>query len=100
MNKRVISRLTIINSVKLQIKVIPSSSKDCIAGWLDGTLKIKVKAPPEKGKANTAVIKLLETTLGLDKGSVTIESGQTSSRKTLEITCNNEDSVNKQLSSF
>jgi len=29
--------------MKLQIKVIPSSSKDGIVGWLEDTLKIKVK---------------------------------------------------------
>ncbi|MFV2005679.1 MAG: DUF167 domain-containing protein [Gammaproteobacteria bacterium] len=46
--------------MKLHIKVIPSSSKDCIAGWLEDTLKVKVKAPSEKGKANKSVIKILE----------------------------------------
>ena len=49
--------------MKLNIKVIPSSSKDCIAGWLDDTLKVKVKAPAEKGKDNKAVIKILEKIL-------------------------------------
>jgi uncharacterized protein YggU (UPF0235/DUF167 family) len=37
--------------MKLQIKAIPSSSKDYIAGWLDDSLKIKVKAPADKSKA-------------------------------------------------
>lgn len=71
--------------MKLSIKVIPSSSKDCIAGWLEDTLKVKVKAPPEKGKANKAVIKVLEKHLDLPKGSITINSGQTSCNKIIEI---------------
>ena len=71
--------------MKLQIKVIPSSSKDCFAGWLEETLKVKVKAAPEKGKANKAVIKFLEKSLDLPKGSVNIISGLTSSRKIIEI---------------
>lgn len=83
--------------MKLHIKVIPSSSKDCIAGWLEDTLKVKVKAPAEKGKANKAIIKVLEKTLDLPKGSIHITSGTTSSRKVIEIKCGNETVINKKL---
>ena len=83
--------------MKLHIKVIPSSSKDCIAGWLDDTLKIKVKAPPEKGKANKAVIKVLEKSLGLPKGSIIITNGTTSSRKIIEISNYNGDIIMDKL---
>ena len=83
--------------MKLHIKVIPSSSKDCIAGWLEDTLKIKVKAPPEKGKANKAIIKVLEKTLSLPKGSVNIESGLTSSRKIIEINHADTDIIHKKI---
>lgn len=86
--------------MKLQIKVIPSSSKDCIAGWLEDTLKVKVKAPPEKGKANKAVIKTLEKSLDLPKGSITISSGTTSTRKIIEINNVDENSINKRLSAI
>ena len=83
--------------MKLHIKVIPSSSKDCIAGWLEDTLKVKVKAPAEKGKANKAIIKVLEKTLNLPKGSIHITSGIKSSRKVIEIKCGNETIINKKL---
>lgn len=83
--------------MKLQIKVIPSSSTDSIAGWLDDTLKVKVKAPPEKSKANKAVVKLLEKTLELAKGSVSITGGTTSARKTVEIECDDSMFINKKL---
>jgi len=86
--------------MKLQIKVIPSSSKDCIAGWLENTLKIKVKAPPEKGKANKSVIKILETSLDLPKHSVNIESGLTSSKKIVEIINCDENIIRKQLNKY
>ena len=83
--------------MKLHIKVIPSSSKDCIAGWLEDTLKVKVKAPAEKGKANKAIIKVLEKNLDLPKGSIHITGGTTSSRKVIEIKCGNETNINKKL---
>ncbi len=81
----------------LKLKVIPSSSKDCIAGWLDDTLKVKVKAPPEKGKANKAIIKVLEKNLELPKGSITITSGSTSCRKVIEINCSDDAIIHKKL---
>ena len=83
--------------MKLQIKVIPSSSKDYIAGWLGEALKVKVKAPPEKGKANKAIIKVLEKKLDLPKGSINITGGSTSSKKVIEIKCCNDTVINKKL---
>ena len=86
--------------MKLQIKVIPSSSRDCIAGWLEDTLKVKVKAPPDKGKANKSVIQILEKSLELRKGSVTIESGLTSSVKIIEISADDEEKIEKRLARY
>jgi uncharacterized protein (TIGR00251 family) len=83
--------------MKLQIKVIPSSSKDCIVGWLKDTLKIKIKAPADKGKANKAVISLLEKTLSLPKGSVKIDRGLTSCLKIININVANDSIINKKL---
>ena len=86
--------------MKLDIKVIPSSSKDCIAGWLEDTLKIKVKAPPEKGRANKSVINLLEKNLDLAKGSVEITSGANSSRKIVEVDCSSNIDIKKKLAAI
>ncbi|NOR43034.1 MAG: DUF167 domain-containing protein [Gammaproteobacteria bacterium] len=83
--------------MKLQIKVIPSSSKDCIVGWLEDTLKIKVKAPADKGKANKAVIKVLEESLSLPRGSVIIKSGLTSCLKTININVDNDNDIRERL---
>ncbi len=86
--------------MKLKIKVIPSSSQDCIAGWLQDTLKVKVKAPPENGKANKAVIKILEKKLGLPKGCIHIIGGATSSRKSIEISHHDETIIYGKLNDF
>jgi len=71
--------------VKLDLNVIPSSSRDEVVGWLGRALKIKVRAAPEKGKANKAVCALLAKTLELPKGAVCISAGETSGKKTAEI---------------
>ena len=70
----------------LKIKVVPGSSKTQIVGWLGDCLKIKVAAPPEKGKANQAVIKLLCKRLQLSQESIEIVRGSTSPLKVLQIT--------------
>ena len=86
--------------MKIKLKVVPSSSRDSIESWMGEQLKIKVKAPPEKGKANKAVIKRLEKTLELDKGSIEITSGATSSSKTIEINYEDSNRIGTKLAAI
>jgi uncharacterized protein (TIGR00251 family) len=46
---------------------------------------VRVTAPPDKGKANQALISLIAKALGAPKSSVVIVSGETSRLKILEI---------------
>jgi hypothetical protein len=34
---------------RISLKVVSGSSRDEVVGWLGASLKVKVKAPPEKG---------------------------------------------------
>jgi len=86
--------------VKIKLKVIPSSSRDSIEGWMGEHLKIKVKAPPEKGKANKAVIKLLEKTLKLPAGRIELESGLTSANKVIHVPSEIESTVKASLAEY
>jgi uncharacterized protein (TIGR00251 family) len=68
----------------LRVKVIPRSAKTEIVGQMaDGTIKIKIAAPPEKGKANTELIRFLAAHYGVDR--VEIISGHTASLKMVRI---------------
>ena len=49
---------------RLSLKFVPGSSRDEIVGWLGDSLKVKLKAPPEKGRANETVIALLAERFG------------------------------------
>ncbi|OVE74221.1 hypothetical protein BVX94_00995 [bacterium B17] len=84
--------------MKLSLKVIPKSSKDCIAGWLDTDLKVRVRAPAERGKANASVEKLIADTLGVPRKSVQIIAGKTSSKKIIDIKGLSEAEVRQKLS--
>jgi len=59
----------------LKIKIIPSSSCDCITGWLDDILKIKVMAPPEKNKANKSALKKLSQWINVPIKNISIKNG-------------------------
>ena len=71
--------------VRLSAKVVPGSSRDEIVGWLGDALKVRVTAPPERGKANAAVVALIAAALGVAEGGVRVVAGHTSARKTIEI---------------
>lgn len=66
-------------------KVIPGSSRTGISGVLNGMLKVKISAPPEKGKANACLIEFLAKELGVKKNAVSIISGQTNPIKQIQI---------------
>ena len=70
---------------RLSLKVVPSSSRDEVVGWLGDSLKVKVKAPPEKGRANEAVVALLADRLGIDPSSIAVVSGHGSPAKVVAI---------------
>lgn len=48
-------------------------------------LRVRVKAVPDKGKANAAAIALLAKALGVPKSAVLLVSGETARFKTLTI---------------
>lgn len=71
--------------VVFSAKIVPGSSRTAVSGVLDGMLKIKVAAAPEKGKANQCLVEHLAKRLGVKKNCIAIVSGKTSPVKTIEI---------------
>lgn len=71
--------------VRILLKVVPGSSRDGVAGWLEDVLKVRVRAPPERGKANAATEQLVAHALTIPPNAVRIVSGMTGPRKTAEI---------------
>jgi len=62
--------------IYLRIKVIPKSAKNQVVDIMnDETIKIRIKAAPEKGKANEELIKFLSEELGVLEKNVLIISG-------------------------
>lgn len=83
--------------MKLFVKVVPKSSRNCVVGWMGKTLKVCVTAPPERGKANAAVAEVLAEALGLSTESVRVVVGHASPHKVVEIDGLEDAEVRRRL---
>jgi uncharacterized protein (TIGR00251 family) len=55
--------------------VSPGAARAAVVGRQGAAWKVRVAAPPEGGKANDAVVRLLAETLGVPRRDVAIVSG-------------------------
>ena len=78
-------------------KIVPGSSQTIVCGLLDGMVKIKVSAPPEKGKANRCLLDFLAKQLGVKKKTVSIISGQSSPVKQVQVLGLSAETLLKKL---
>lgn len=78
-------------------KVVPGSSRTAVCGWLEEMVKVKVTAPPEKGKANQCLIEFLAKKLGVKKNAISIIAGQTNPIKQVRVLGVSSDSLIEKL---
>jgi uncharacterized protein len=76
--------------IVLRVRLTPKANRDEILGvgtLADGyeVLRVRVRALPEGGAANTAVVRLLAKTLKLPQSTVGIVSGATQRLKQIRI---------------
>lgn len=74
----------------LTLRVTPNAGSDRIEGVerrADGSavLRLRVKAVPDRGKANAAVVALLSKALGVPKSAIRLVSGETARLKTVAV---------------
>ncbi len=70
---------------KITVHTQPNASQNEVVSFKDGVLRVRIAAPPVKGKANQELIKFLSDVLGVSKSNLTIEKGLTSKNKTVAI---------------
>jgi len=76
--------------VCLHVRLTPKGGRDALEGWARGAdasehLKARVRAAPEDGNANAALIGLLAQKLGVAKSAVRIAGGQSARLKRIEV---------------
>jgi uncharacterized protein (TIGR00251 family) len=73
------------DAVWLAVSVQPNAKRTASDGLHDGTLRVRLGAPPVDGKANQLLVEWLAGELGLPKRAVQLVRGDTSRRKWLAI---------------
>ena len=81
----------------LRVHVVPNAKVASVAGMVDGTIRIKVRAPAVEGKANAALVLFLAEQLKLPRNAVVLKRGEKSRDKTIEIHGLSKEDVCRQL---
>jgi uncharacterized protein (TIGR00251 family) len=72
--------------VVFNVKVVPRASRSELVGEQDGSLRVRIAAPPVDGAANEELIRLLARKLEVKPSAVTIVSGLGSRTKRITVT--------------
>lgn len=73
------------DGILLLVKVVPGASRTRYLGEWQGRARVAVAAPPEKGKANRAVIEILADHIGIPRRDLAVVAGHGSALKTIRI---------------
>jgi uncharacterized protein YggU (UPF0235/DUF167 family) len=82
---------------RLKLHVTPGAREDALAGWQGDSLRVKVRARPEKGRANEAVLRFLAGYLELPPSRLALVRGATSRDKLIEVEGLSEDELRARL---
>jgi uncharacterized protein (TIGR00251 family) len=88
------------STTTIKVRVQPKASRNQIDGFAGDTLRIRVTAPPEDGKANQAAIGLLATGLNVAKSSVQIVRGHSSRDKFVSVDALGLEDIKRRLGSL
>lgn len=83
----------------IKVRVQPRASKDEVLGYRGDTLRVRVTAPPEGGKANEAVVALLAGALAVARSRVHIVRGESSRDKLVQVESLGPEEVQRRLES-
>jgi len=71
--------------MRIRVRVKPKAKKEEVKKISEEEYEVKVKEPPEGGRANERLIELLSKYFKVPKSSIRIVSGHTSRNKVVEI---------------
>lgn len=84
-------------TARLSLRVSPGASRPSVVGRYGTAWKIRVAEPPEDGKANAAVVRLLAAELGVARRDIKIVAGLASRDKTLVLAGIDSDEMERRL---
>jgi len=79
--------------------VSPGARRAHVVGRHGDAWKVRVAAPPEGGRANAAVVRLVAETLSLPRDAVTLVSGHGARDKIIELAGLDQTEIEQRLAS-
>ena len=83
------------DGVLVDVLVVPNASRSMVVGLLGDRVKVKVATPPDKGRANAAVLDVQCEATGVRTASVV--AGRTTRFKTVELVGTSVEAVERTL---
>jgi uncharacterized protein len=68
-------------TLRFAVRVVPRASRSAVMGEHDGSLRVRLAAPPVDGAANEELVRVLARALDVSARDVEITSGHTSKVK-------------------
>jgi uncharacterized protein len=81
----------------MEVYVQPKASRNELVGIHEGTLKVRLTAPPVEGEANKECVKFLAKLLNISKSRVEVVQGYKSRHKTILILGSTGDDLLNRL---
>ncbi|HEY5142674.1 MAG TPA: DUF167 domain-containing protein [Solirubrobacteraceae bacterium] len=69
----------------VRVRLTPRAARPAVELLEDGSLAVRVSAPPVDGEANAALVKAVAKALGIARSRVVLLRGERSREKTLRI---------------
>lgn len=71
--------------IRLRVRVTPGSARAEVVGRLGDAWKLRVRAAPERGRANADVVELLADRLGRERAEIRVVAGHGTRDKVVEV---------------
>jgi hypothetical protein len=82
---------------RIELTVSPGAARSELVGRHGDGWRARVAAPPERGRANRALVELLADALGVPRGRLTVVAGQTARRKVVEVEGLDASEIDRRL---
>ncbi|HEY2963412.1 MAG TPA: DUF167 domain-containing protein [Pyrinomonadaceae bacterium] len=79
--------------VVFKVQVVPRASRSEVVGEYNGSLRIRIAAPPVDGAANEELIRVLAKTFKVPRSAVKLVSGHSSKIKQVSIEASTNEIV-------
>ncbi len=86
-----------VRPVKLRIRVVPGAKSTGVLGRHGDAWKVRVTAPPERGRANDAVVALVARCVGIERPAVQVVAGLSSRDKVVELVGVSREEAERRL---